>query len=93
MVHACARTATRPVFNLTVADAAEYYANGVLVHNCDAMRYMVMHLDGGNPARIGFVSHSDTTPVLTPQQMLEQKPIDIEAETNRMLAGMFGGMN
>jgi len=28
---------TAPVYNLTVADAHEYYANGVLVHNCDAM--------------------------------------------------------
>lgn len=26
-----------PVYNITVADAREYYANGVLVHNCDAM--------------------------------------------------------
>lgn len=37
----------RPVYNLTVDDAPEYYANGVLVHNCDALRYAVMHLDGG----------------------------------------------
>lgn len=29
------------VYNLTVADAPEYYANGVLVHNCDALRYAV----------------------------------------------------
>jgi phage terminase large subunit-like protein len=28
---------TAQVYNLTVADAHEYYANGVLVHNCDAM--------------------------------------------------------
>ena len=45
------------------------------------------------PVTVSFVSHSDTAPVLTPQQMLENKPIDIEAETNRMLAGMFGGLN
>lgn len=30
-----------PVFNLTVEDAHEYFANGVLVSNCDALRYMV----------------------------------------------------
>lgn len=35
----------RPVYNLTV-EGGEYYANGVLVHNCDALRYMVAHLDG-----------------------------------------------
>ncbi|MCU0273819.1 MAG: Hint domain-containing protein, partial [Acidimicrobiales bacterium] len=27
------------VFNLTVDGAPEFYANGVLVHNCDALRY------------------------------------------------------
>ena len=31
------------------------------------------------------------TPAPTPQEMIEQKPIDIEAETQRMLAGMFNG--
>lgn len=35
-----------PVFNLTVEGCPEFYANGVLVHNCDALRYMVRHLDG-----------------------------------------------
>ncbi len=29
-----------PVFNLTVDGRPEYFANGILVHNCDAMRYM-----------------------------------------------------
>mgnify|MGYP000293477542 CR=1 FL=1 len=28
-----------PVYNLTVADAPEFFANGVLVHNCDASSY------------------------------------------------------
>jgi len=30
----------RSVYNLTVADAHEYYANGILVSNCDALRYI-----------------------------------------------------
>jgi PBSX family phage terminase large subunit len=30
-----------PVWNLTVADCPEYFAGGVLVHNCDAMRYAI----------------------------------------------------
>lgn len=37
--------APQPVFNLTVADAHEYFANGVLVHNCDALRYLCAYLD------------------------------------------------
>lgn len=32
-----------PVYNLTVQDQHEYYANGVLTHNCDATRYMVIN--------------------------------------------------
>lgn len=31
------------VYDLTVEDAHEYYANGVLVHNCDAGRYASLH--------------------------------------------------
>jgi hypothetical protein len=40
----------RRVYNLTVDGSPEYYANGVLVHNCDAARYGVS------------VVASDTTP-------------------------------
>ncbi len=36
-----------PVYNLTVEDTHEFFANGVLVRNCDALRYMVMELDAG----------------------------------------------
>jgi hypothetical protein len=32
------------VYNLTVADAHEYFANGILVHNCDAGLYAFRHL-------------------------------------------------
>lgn len=34
-----------PVYNLTVDGSPEYFANGVLVHNCDAMRYLVCFVD------------------------------------------------
>lgn len=34
------------VYNLTVSDEHEYFANGVLASNCDAMRYAVVYLDG-----------------------------------------------
>lgn len=37
------RTKT-PVYNLTV-EGGEYFANGILVHNCDAMRYAVAYVD------------------------------------------------
>lgn len=33
-----------PVYNLTVEHDNEYYANGVLVHNCDSLQYMSMGL-------------------------------------------------
>jgi len=32
----------KPVYNITVEDTPEYYANGILVHNCfDALEYMM----------------------------------------------------
>ena len=34
------------VYNLKVDGEPEFFANGILVHNCDALRYMVMQLDG-----------------------------------------------
>lgn len=38
-VTAVRRMGRSAVFNLTVDDAHTYFANGVLVHNCDAVRY------------------------------------------------------
>lgn len=37
----------RPVFNLTVEGCPEYFANGILVHNCDTARYCMAYLDHG----------------------------------------------
>jgi len=31
-----------PVYDITVADAHEFFANGVLVSNCDALRYFMI---------------------------------------------------
>jgi phage terminase large subunit len=45
----------QPVYNLTVAGSPEFYANGVLVHNCDALRYMVAELDLGARPRVRFM--------------------------------------
>jgi len=36
-----ARSERQPVYNLTVAGVPEYFAGGVLVHNCDAARYAI----------------------------------------------------
>ena len=35
----------RPVYNLTVETDPEYFANGVLVHNCDCVRYGIARVD------------------------------------------------
>lgn len=37
----------QPVYNITVEGEHEYYANGILVSNCDVLRYVVRHLDLG----------------------------------------------
>lgn len=35
------------VYNIQVADANVFYAEGVLVHNCDGLQYLALHADGG----------------------------------------------
>ena len=40
-------SSVQPVYNLTVDGVHEYYANGILVANCDAARYLVMQTDFG----------------------------------------------
>ncbi len=40
---------TVPVYNLTVDECPEYFANNILVHNCDAAAYAFMALPGGSP--------------------------------------------
>lgn len=42
----CRVETRRAVYNLTVEDAHEYFAGGVLVSNCDALRYMILQIDG-----------------------------------------------
>lgn len=42
-----------PVFNLTVEGAHEFFANGLLVSNCDAARYLVAYIFRLRPLIIG----------------------------------------
>lgn len=59
----------RPVFNLTVEGYPEYFANGVLVHNCDTMRYAVMLRDANDSPwtkLIGATARLSTTPTAKP---------------------------
>jgi hypothetical protein len=42
----------KPVYNLTVADAHCYYANGILVHNCDSMTLALLRFRQGGFIRI-----------------------------------------
>lgn len=54
MLGVFAKAERAPVYNLTVDGDHEYYANGLLTHNCDALRYAVMGLDQGAP---GVLDH------------------------------------
>lgn len=46
------------VYNLQIDGAHEFYANGVLVHNCDSLRYMLLNIGGGPQ----FPNHDVTVP-------------------------------
>ena len=41
-----------PVYNLTVEGAHEYFANGILVHNCDAVSYACLEVSGVGADRV-----------------------------------------
>lgn len=40
MAHVFGVVKKEPVYNLTVNSSPEYFANGILVHNCDSARYL-----------------------------------------------------
>jgi len=48
----------KPVYNLTIEDSHNYFANGILVHNCDETRYWAMRVFYGiakvGPKPAGF---------------------------------------
>lgn len=44
VVSVCVVPDRYPVYNLTVEPDHAYYARGILVHNCDMLRYGVMDL-------------------------------------------------
>jgi len=43
------------VYNLTVAGPSEYFANGLLVHNCDALRYALFSDQNDSEGYIGTI--------------------------------------
>ena len=51
----------KPVYNLTVADAHCFYANGVLVHNCDSMTLALMRFRQGGLISIEVDEEDDET--------------------------------
>jgi hypothetical protein len=48
------------VFNLTVQGTHEYFANGILVHNCDAMN--LAYLEGYDIGTAKFVEDKNVRP-------------------------------
>jgi hypothetical protein len=42
----------RPVYNLSVMGAHEFFANGILVHNCDSTRFLLASQSFGPAARM-----------------------------------------
>lgn len=57
----------KPVYNLTVADAHCYYANGVLVHNCDSMTLALMRFRQGGLISIG-ADEEDNDVIVVPRR-------------------------
>lgn len=55
VLHIRALPQPEAVYNLTVDGMPEYFANGILVHNCDTMRYAVAHVDLQGQFRVRFL--------------------------------------
>ena len=62
------------VYNLTVEGEPEFFANGVLVHNCDALRYLLRNLGSGPRFYIEPEPDPDAPPPLVgmPEQAIGQ---------------------
>lgn len=59
---------TADVYNLSVEDAEEYFANGILVHNC---RYLIMSI--GSTARLVLDADDQPPPIVPEQDQHEQR--------------------
>ena len=57
-----ARKGSAPVYNLSVADAKCFYANGVLSHNCDATIMALMRFRQGGFLRLPTDEYEDELP-------------------------------
>ncbi len=80
------------MYNLSVAGTHEYFANGILVSNCDALRYIVGHLKRGgqrvrfhvmdpNAAREQIVAAQQAKP--PEEKIVEHTPEEVEAELRK----------
>ncbi len=59
----------RPVFNLTVEDSHCYYANGILVHNCDSMSQALRYLRD-----CGFALRRDEQSMASEDELMYRSP-------------------
>lgn len=71
-----------PVYNITVEHAHEYFANGVLVSNCDAFRYAVTTI----PWDFSYLTGEVVTPEEVPEEPLNTKQKEI-AERRKAFEG------
>lgn len=56
------------MYNLTVAGSHNFYANGVLVHNCDTVTHAWMHLRKGFHLQLADEQDDDEEDLLLAQE-------------------------
>jgi hypothetical protein len=83
------------VYNLTVEGDHEFFAAGVLTHNCDALRYAVVHADQGfgtlwEPASVVAQDRAEGAPLY---RVLDGEPKFRYGDATRERRGkrLFGG--
>lgn len=88
VVSVCDEGETADVYNLTVAGQPEYFANGLLVHNCaDATRYLLVNI--GNEARWHFPSFGPAQQ--TGPRTIDPQATDPNPAPPKPLPAEFGG--
>jgi len=73
----------RDVYAIEVDGPPEFYANGVLVHNCDALRYLVVGLDRGRSVPL-LVQPETPDEQRAREESERQADLDRKAELDRM---------
>jgi hypothetical protein len=69
-----------PVYNLTVSDVHEYFANGILSRNCDSTRMVTADWGPGETAKTKEEQREDKLPAAQQLATIQELPADVQPQ-------------